>query len=546
MSRSAGYRALVRALQSARRQNLADVGATQPIPEPLPGWSRRKFLRKASTIAASSSVALGTGLPGTVSASSKSPRIAIVGAGFAGLNAARHLKEQGYHANVFEARHRVGGRVTPVKPPKVSDFILDLGGSFINSDHDDMIELAHRYHEPLFNRIENAKKQPFPKTAYLFDGRLRSEAELAHDLRPLADQISHDADLLDEDFDTFAPIFDHQSVTEYLDLHAGKIRKNYIRVLIENSIRSEYGVEPQQSSALQLLFNLPTVEGQKVEVLGGSDETFFVRDGAATLARGLSEELKGQIHLGQRLVELRQGSDGYYLTFHHRPNRRGASRSTVHADYVVLTLPFSVLRDVDLRLPLPSVLREFIHEGDLGQNEKVFAGFTRRVWQQGRGFAAELYGDQGYTSVWDESQRFPLKKTGVLTFYTGASQVDRITSKSRGLVGRSFVNQLAEAIPEALSAANGGFLKSNWSNDPYSKGAYSSFHPGQLTKFAEYFWIEGDTPDESQEVSVGNLIFAGEQLSDAWYAFMNGAAQTGRLAAMVIVEREKAARPKSN
>jgi monoamine oxidase len=51
------------------------------------------------------------------------------------------------------------------------------------------------------------------------------------------------------------------------------------------------------------------------------------------------------------------------------------------------------------------------------------------------------------------------------------------------------------------------------------------------------FWIEPDISDERQQVHVGNLIFAGAHLSDAYYGFMNGGAQTGRLAANLVFEK---------
>jgi monoamine oxidase len=50
-------------------------------------------------------------------------------------------------------------------------------------------------------------------------------------------------------------------------------------------------------------------------------------------------------------------------------------------------------------------------------------------------------------------------------------------------------------------------------------------------------WIESEEAEERQDVSVGNLLFAGEHLSDEFYGFMNGAAQTGRLAAEVVANR---------
>ena len=56
-------------------------------------------------------------------------------------------------------------------------------------------------------------------------------------------------------------------------------------------------------------------------------------------------------------------------------------------------------------------------------------------------------------------------------------------------------------------------------------------------KFGQFLYIESEVPEERQNVSFGNLVFAGEHLSDEFYGFMNGAAQTGRLAAEIIASK---------
>lgn len=71
----------------------------------------------------------------------------------------------------------------------------------------------------------------------------------------------------------------------------------------------------------------------------------------------------------------------------------------------------------------------------------------------------------------------------------------------------------------------------------YSQGAYVSFAPGQLTRWADFFWIEANNPKFRQDVAFGNLLFAGEHTSDEWYGFMNGGAQSGRLAATTVLEQ---------
>jgi monoamine oxidase len=550
------FRVFVRALQQARRENLAAAGAPMPIGEPKPGWSRRRFLRAAAALAGGGAGLALSAMPARLSAAG-APRIAVVGAGLAGLNAALHLNRRGFAATVYEARTRLGGRVVSTRRALAPGLILDLGGSFINSDHEDMLEIARRFGEPLFDRIEDAENQLFPASAYFFDGRLRPEAEVADALRPLATQIGLDAARLDANFDRFAPFFDRQSVSQYLDRHASKIAAPFVRALVEASIRSEFGVEPEESSALQLLFVLPTVDGQTVDVLSYSDEAYFVRAGSGALIAGFGRRLHDQIRLGLRLTRLQSAGGGYRLTFQgvegafpydleaeedidpvSAPRVGGVSgRTMVHADYVVLALPFTTLRNVELAIPLPAGLRQFIRESHLGRNEKVFAGFSQKVWRREDGFVDDLWGDLGFSVVWEETQRQSGRDDGALTFYIGGGEADAAVGKSAGRVGEPFVRRLEQGIPGVTAAASGEFFRSRWTQDPFVKGSYSSFRPGQFTRFAPFLWIEGDTLDDSQEVAAGNLLFAGEHLSDAFYGFMNGAAQTGRLAAQTIIRR---------
>lgn len=128
----------------------------------------------------------------------------------------------------------------------------------------------------------------------------------------------------------------------------------------------------------------------------------------------------------------------------------------------------------------------------------------------------------------------------MLTFFFGGNQAIAVQSGSTQLQGRKFVNLFENIIPGAKGAANGSFLRTQWTRDPFTKGAYSSFKLGQLTDFAGFFYIESDNPEERQDVNVGNLIFAGEHLSDEFGGYMNGGAQTGRLAAVTAIRRIQA------
>ncbi|CAN5870533.1 NAD(P)/FAD-dependent oxidoreductase [soil metagenome] len=445
-------------------------------------------------------------------------RIAVVGAGLAGLNAAYQLRKLGYDATVYEARNRVGGRVHSVTAGP--GYVLDRGGSFVNTDHDDVLALIDEFGLELFDRLADAASVPFPEIAYYFDGREISEPEMADALRDLAEQITADAARLDDNYSKWARRFDRLSVADYLDQHADKIGASFARELVECAIRTEYGVEPDESSALQLLFLLPTVEGQSVEVLGYSDEAFVVEGGSGRVPEELAGALGDQVRLGRQLVRFEERPQFHRLTF--------SDGSVVEADWTVITLPVSLLRTIQWDVTFPSKFRRYIAEVDLGRNEKTFAGFDPKVWRSPDGFVNGVWTDQGYSAAWDGTQRQDERTDGALTFFFGGDEVDNRPS------ARQLVNRFDRVVDGAQEAYTGFSLKTNWARDPFTRGAYVNFRPGQLTTFGKFFWIE----DESS-VAFRNLVFAGEHFSDLWYGFMNGAAETGRLAAGYVAERIK-------
>ncbi len=530
MAHTPKLRQFIRILQKAQRENLKAEGKSLPLTKEQARWTRRRLLKLA---ALATGTALTTNaLPHSERAWSRdrrNPKIAIIGGGIAGLNAAYQLKKAGLTASVYEARQRLGGRILSVTGAVGEGLTIDPGGHFINTDHADMLELANEFGLKLFNRDENAERYSFPKTGYYFNGRIRAEAEVVDKLRPLAGQISHDANLLDKDFEKFALMFDRLSVANYLDKHADKIPEPFIRVLIEDTIRTEFGLKPNQSPALQLLFNLPTVDGNKVEVLGNSDETFVVEGGSGRIIDSLAQALVGQIFTRRRLTQIQSRGRGFHLVF--------SGNYTVDADYVIVAIPFTVLRDVNIQVNLPKKLRRFINEANLGSNEKLYAGFDQKVWQRENGFVQEVWTDLGFSEAWDGTQRQADREDGALTFFLGGNQAIAVQSGSTKLQGRKFVDLFENVIPGAKNTTNGRFFRTQWTKDPLTKGGYSSFHLGQLTDFADFFYIESDDPEERQDVNVGNLIFAGEHLSGEFGGYMNGAAQTGRLAAEVVLRK---------
>lgn len=526
MARSVLFQILTRVLQKAAFTDQVSTGKTLPLVRKQRS-KRRRFLRLAAL--SGGGVLASTAIPSLQSAQSQSgPRIAIVGGGIAGLNAAYQLKKLGLTATVYEAKSRLGGRMQSVTGAVSEGLVNDLGGSFINTDHDDMLALVEEFGLELFNRYDDPKIANIPETVYYFEGSSVSESELVEALHPLAKQIAADVAKLDANFGRHAARFDRLSVADYLNTHTDKIPSPFIRTLLENTVRTEFGVEAAQASALQLLFILPTVKGDSAEILS-SDETFLVKGGSSQIIERLAAALSGQIQTRHRLTQVQSQGTKFLLTFNQQ--------TEIEADYAILALPFMVLRNVELQIDLPDTLRRFIREVNLGWNEKVLAGFRDRVWRRADGFWSDAWTDLGFSELWEDTQRQPELPAGVLTFYLGGEEVRTARTNSASQLGQQFLGDLDVVMPELETAATGKFLRTQWVGDPDIRGAYTYFQPGQYTEFSGFLYVESDDPGERQDVNLGNLVFAGEHLSDEFYGYMNGGAQTGRLAAEVVASR---------
>ncbi|MBE9157516.1 FAD-dependent oxidoreductase [Nodosilinea sp. LEGE 06152] len=497
----------------------ADDGESERPPTSV-ALSRRRLLR-CSALAAGA-LALAELIP-THPTPTSAPRIAVVGGGIAGLNAAYTLQKLGLTATVYEAKPYVGGRIQSREGLIVPGLVNDLGAAFINSDHRDLLALVAELGLELFDRRTLTETLPFPEVAFYFEGRTLKESELVEALTPLAAQIGRDGAQLVQDFDRYAPQFDALSVADYLDLHSDKIGRRYVRSLLEATIRTEYGVEAHESAALQLIYNLPGVRKRRAEPLT-ADELFLVKGGTGRIPQTLAARLQHPVKTGWRLQTIQSQDKGFCLSF---------NQGAIEADYVILALPFPALRRIDLQVELPTTLREFIRECGPGRNEKLFAGFTHRPWLQPKGFTGGAWSDLGYSGLWDDTQRQPEHHQGVLTFFLGGDEL-RCAEGDVADRGREMIGRTVPHLRELQGAAGDRYARTAWAKDPDFGGAYTTFRPGQYLKFKDFLYVESEDPLQQQTVAVGNLAFAGEQFSDEYYGYMNGAAQTGRLAAAAV------------
>ena len=497
-----------RALDRARAMNLTAIGEEAAV-RAGDGLSRRQVL-----------VALAGGLgaaalPRWPAHARATQRIAVVGGGLAGLSALDTLRAGGAEAMLYEARTATGGRTRSVRGVFAPDYAFDEGAQLVNSDQADILRLVRRFGLTLVDR------RAFGPSHEIQIGRSGgdvAEERLARSLRVIAARITADSDRLDTDYEAVSREIDALSVAQYLDRHG--LSQGEGRDAIEATIRTEYGVEPADASAIELLFNLPTVDGRRVTRIGTSDERYLISGGTDQVAQALAAEHAEHIRLGRRLVRLDMTGEVVQLGF--------ADGTTVEADRVILALPAPLLREIRFDGPLPPLWRQLIDEVRLGRNEKVIVGYDAQPWRRRIGFAGSVWASRDFSAIWDAASIAPAAGAGALCYFLGGAQVTNAAEVPTAELAARFSATARHVLPD-LPEPNGGVRRTRWCDDPMSQGAYVNYRPGQLSRFGSLMTVEeGGTARASQ---AGPLLFAGEWLSDAWPGFMNGAVQTGRVAA---------------
>ena len=498
-----------RALDRARAMNLAEAGEAPAVPG-SDGLSRRRVL---AGLAGLGGAAL---LPRWPAFAQSPPRVAIVGGGLAGLAALDTLRRRGVEALLYEARAAAGGRTRSVRGVFATDFAFDEGAQLVNSDHSDLLGLVSRFGLSLVDRRAFGDSHEIQIGR---NGRAVREADLARRLRGIAARITADSNRLDRDHDTVAAEIDALSVKDYLDRHG--LRAGDARDALEASIRTEYGVEPDQASALELVFNLPTVDGRRLSRISASDERYLISGGTDQVARALAAEHQPYLRLGRKLVALDLSRAPVRLAF--------ADGSEAVADRVILALPVSMLAGLRIDGPLPPLWRAAFEEVRLGRNEKLIVGYDAQPWRRRPGFGGAVWASRDFSAIWDAASLAPVGAgPGALCYFLGGAQVEAAANASTAELAARFTAAARRVLP-GLPAPNGRIRRTRWSDDPLTRGAYVNFRPGQLTRFEPLLTVEEE--GQARPSEAGPLLFAGEWLSDAWPGYMNGAVQTGRIAA---------------
>jgi len=471
--------------------------------------------------------------------SSNDKKVVIVGAGMAGLNAAYQLRKAGIRSTIYEGSFRLGGRIlTHYGDALQMGIHPEFGGDFIDSTHEDMLSLAKEFDLDLIDMYAESKAANLIHETFFFDGRHISEEEIIKEFKKIAPAIQKDAISLGEDYDTPAAlVFDKMTLKDYIkSLKCSQ----WLKDIFTAAYLAEFGLDTSEQSAINLLDMVDTNTSEGFKIFGDSDEKYRIKEGNSKLIEHLSGKVADSIVMKSILTAISNKDGKYILSF--------KDKEDVQADYVIIAIPFTMLRDVKMDLSdMTPEKRNSIQELGYGQNNKLFLGYEGRPWREGKN---NYYGYLFHKDIhdgWDSSSiKSVASNKGVYCCFFGGDESIAL-SKVAGQNPHApathiwktdlpqkeidkYVGQMEEVFPGSKKAYVNKHVFACWSSYPFVKASYTCPKPGQWNTAMLY-----------TSEPVGDVYFAGEHCSVDYQGFMNGAAETGRLAAEQITAKIKKA-----
>ena len=501
--------------------------------------ARRGITRRQLMAGGGAALAAATLLGANKARAASNATIAIVGGGIAGLSCALQLADRGHASTVYEANPtRVGGRMHSNPGYFANGQVNELCGELIDTGHLTIRRLASRFNLPVVDLI-NAEAVGSTDTFFFFN-QYYPRAQANDDFLPVWDVLQSQIHAAGYPT-TFAiqndagRALDDISVYDWIERYVPGGHQSPMGAMLDVAYTEELAVDSRLQSSLNLVYLLGYQKQFHVfDMFGISDERFHIEGGNERLPQAIAGALAPDVvQKGFALTALRKSAAGRYtLSFAGKPD--------VTTDYVVLALPFSILRTLDIAGAGFDDRKNYtIQNLGAGKSGKLALQFNDRLWTQPGPWGTSngnTYSDTGYMNTWEVTRAQP-GATGILVDYTGgpASIAMRTTlaygdaSNAKVLQdANTFLGRLEHVLPGISARWNGRASSSLPHLDPNLKLSYSHWKTGQYQLIAGY---EG--------VRQANCLFAGEHTSVDFQGFMEGGASSGQIAANVIANELK-------
>ena len=446
-------------------------------------------------------------------------RVVVIGAGMAGLVAAYELERAGHDPIVLEAQNRVGGRIYTLRK-FAPGLYAEAGAMRIPRVHD--LTLGYIEHFGL-------ELRPFvmgnPKGLVHVGGRrmtaeqagltpddlgfVVAEHERGRSASQLWDEVTKDLRAMVEadpvaGWEHIVREYDGYTLREFLEVKGfseGAIEMYGVMNFVESGINNAVTEEFRED------FGKAYEDMQ--EIVGGMDR----------LPNAFYGEIGDRIRFGAEVHAIDQGPDS--VTVHFKTE---AGRYSVTGDYAIVTLPFSVLRQVEIMTPFSREKQRAIRQLNYSASTKILFQVSERIWETDDG----IFGGATVTDLPVRRLNYPTPdpttaRGMLLASYTWDQDAARWGAMDEETRLEEALEDVSKIHPRIREVYEVGASHA-WYDDRFANGAFALFEAGQQTQLQEAIV----SPE-------GRIHFAGEHCS-LYHAWIQGALESGLRAARAIHE----------
>ncbi len=438
--------------------------------------------------------------------------VVVVGAGFAGLTAARELVRLGHDVVVFEGRDRVGGRSYT---GQVAGIPVDMGGTFVGPTQDAVRALAAELNIPTVPTYHDGAnlirwrgavrsyRGTIPKLSLggLLDiGRVRWQFERIARTVPLAKPWTA----------RHAARLDEQSLGQWLrSVHASATARDLLAIMA----RVTWGCEPDEVSMLHAARYVRAAGGldRLLDVDGGAQQDRFP-GGTQQIADRSAAQLGDRVVLGAAVRRIDHHAGGVTVS---------SENGCTDAKFVIVAMPPAHRAAIEFGPALPADYQQLAAGWPQGRLSKAYAAYATPFWRA-NGYSGEALSDQGPVFItFDVSPHED--GPGILLGFVDARRFDELPADQRR---RDALACFAALFgDDALKPLD--YVDHRWGAEQFAAGGpTAAVSPGSWTRYGAVL-----------RHPVGPIHWAGTETADEWTGFLDGAVRSGRRAAAEVAAR---------
>ncbi|MDT5350781.1 MAG: monoamine oxidase [Mycobacterium sp.] len=438
--------------------------------------------------------------------------VVVVGAGFAGLAAARELKQQGHDVLVLEGRNRVGGRSFT---GSVAGLPVDMGASFVGPTQDAVLALADELQvttAPTYHYGKNlihwrgwarSYRGTIPNlslTGLLDIGRLRWQFERVSRAVPIATPWhARRAQKLDE-----------LSLAGWLRSVRASASSHDLMAIMA---RVTWGCEPDEVSMLQAARYARAAGGldRLLDVENGAQQDRFP-GGTQQIAEAAAADLGAAVVLDAPVRRIDRHGAGVTVT---------SDRGQAEAGFVIVAIPPAHRPSIEFTPPLPSEYEQLAMNWPQGRLSKAYAAYPTPFWRA-NGLSGMALSDKGPVFItFDVSPH--ADGPGILMGFADARAFDSLPTEQRRRDSlRCFASLFGDDALKPLD-----YVDHRWGAEEFAPGGpTAAVPPGSWTRYGQ--WLREP---------VGPIHWAGTETAEEWTGYLDGAVRSGQRAAAEVAAR---------